>query len=155
MKIRKKAQSAGLVATVVDSLESQSSTDGLSANQGRILNEKITNAITYSTKEINTGKKWVDGRDIYSKTFFFTMPNDDTLQLGMDISNFDRMIDLKSTWKDTVDAKWFSNVRFDTSTFYIKFGVSKSYIWVEGKGTDWSSRTSDACITIEYVKVEE
>jgi microcystin-dependent protein len=39
--IIKAKQSAGVVATVVDSLNSTSTTDALSANQGRLLNEKI------------------------------------------------------------------------------------------------------------------
>ena len=39
--IIKTKQSAGIIATVVDSLSSTSATDGLSANQGRILNNKI------------------------------------------------------------------------------------------------------------------
>ncbi len=43
MKIKKIAQSAGVVATVVDNLESDSATDALSAKQGKELNEKITN----------------------------------------------------------------------------------------------------------------
>lgn len=40
--IIKAKQSAGLVATIVDNLKSSSPTDALSANQGRILNEKVT-----------------------------------------------------------------------------------------------------------------
>ena len=51
--------------TVVDNLTSTSTTDALSAKQGKILNEKITNANTYSTEEINTGMKWIDNKDIY------------------------------------------------------------------------------------------
>ncbi len=54
-------------ATVVDSLTSTSTTDALSAKQGKILNDKITNTNTYSTEEVNTGKKWIDGKDIYIK----------------------------------------------------------------------------------------
>ena len=42
--IIKAKQSAGLVATVVDNLESTSETDALSAKQGKVLNEKIDNA---------------------------------------------------------------------------------------------------------------
>lgn len=42
--IIKAKQSAGLVATVVDNLTSTSSTNALSANQGKTLNEKIDNA---------------------------------------------------------------------------------------------------------------
>ena len=40
--IIKAKQSAGVVATVVDTLESSSKTDALSANQGKILNEAVT-----------------------------------------------------------------------------------------------------------------
>ena len=40
--IIKAKQSAGVVATVVDNLSSTSSTDALSANQGKILNEAVT-----------------------------------------------------------------------------------------------------------------
>lgn len=43
MKIKKIAQTPGLVATVVDNLTSTSTTDALSANQGRVLNDKIDN----------------------------------------------------------------------------------------------------------------
>lgn len=39
--IIKAAQSAGVVATVIDNLNSTSTTDALSANQGKVLNEKI------------------------------------------------------------------------------------------------------------------
>lgn len=40
--IIKAKQSAGVIATVVDNLESTSATDALSANQGKILNEAVT-----------------------------------------------------------------------------------------------------------------
>ena len=52
--IIKATQSAGVVATVVDNLNSTSSTNALSANQGRILNEKgkwIELASTTATSE--------------------------------------------------------------------------------------------------------
>ena len=46
MQIKKIAQTPGLVATVVDNLTNSSTIDALSANQGRVLNEKITNLTT-------------------------------------------------------------------------------------------------------------
>lgn len=52
---------------IIDNLTSISTTDALSAKQGKILNDKITNTNTYSTEEVNTGKKWIDGKDIYRK----------------------------------------------------------------------------------------
>ena len=45
MKIRKTGQSAGLIATVIDKLTSSSKTDALSANQGKVLDEKINNCL--------------------------------------------------------------------------------------------------------------
>lgn len=48
--IIKAKQSAGVVATVVDSLTSTSTTDAASANQARILNEKINGTILYENE---------------------------------------------------------------------------------------------------------
>lgn len=47
--IIKAKQSSGLVATVVDNLNSTSTTDALSANQGKVLNEKFTRKIATRT----------------------------------------------------------------------------------------------------------
>ena len=54
--IIKAKQSAGVVATVVDGLNSTSATNALSANQGRILNEKISKAsdINVSSLKLNS-----------------------------------------------------------------------------------------------------
>lgn len=49
MKIRKVAQTPGLVATVVDNLTSTNTTDALSANQGRILYDMINSNILNGT----------------------------------------------------------------------------------------------------------
>ena len=85
---------------VVDSLNSTSKTDALSANMGRELNEKIKNIDAleeYSTEEKVIGK-WVDGKTLYEKTFITTSKtidlsglNYDTLLIiyfGMYVSNY-------------------------------------------------------------------
>ena len=67
--IIKAKQSAGIVATVVDNLESTSATDALSANMGKKLNDKISaQKITLVigdswTDESETGKNFRDGAD--------------------------------------------------------------------------------------------
>lgn len=56
---------------VTDNLNSIAGTAPLSANQGRILNNKIQALVdyaNYSTSEINTGATWIDGSTIYKKT---------------------------------------------------------------------------------------
>lgn len=64
--IVKAKQSAGIVADVVNNLESTSPTDALSANQGRVLNEKVSELQTdYIVKQgvsgIWTYRKWASG----------------------------------------------------------------------------------------------
>lgn len=46
MKIKKISQSAGVIADVVNSLDSNSSTDALSANQGKVLKEEVNSKVS-------------------------------------------------------------------------------------------------------------
>ena len=39
---------------------------------------ELQKANIYSTSEVNTGKKWIDGKDIYRKTFHFTEETEQT-----------------------------------------------------------------------------
>ncbi|MCI7633894.1 MAG: tail fiber protein [Mollicutes bacterium] len=88
--IIKAKQSAGVVATVVDNLNSSSTTDALSANQGKVLNGMIESLGTYSTNEINTGKKWIDGKPIYRKVISCgALPNSTTKIVNHNISDID------------------------------------------------------------------
>lgn len=85
--IIKAKQSAGVVATVVDSLESTSATDALSAKKGKELNEKITRNSTYSTEEQAVGT-WIDGKTIYRKVIIFgALPNATKKEVQHNISN--------------------------------------------------------------------
>ena len=59
--IVKAKQSAGVVATVVDSLESDSTTDALSAKQGKELNKKISGIIESGSNSNGNYVKWSDG----------------------------------------------------------------------------------------------
>lgn len=59
--IIKAKQSAGVLATVVDSLGSSSATDALSANQGKVLNDKIeTNTTKLNTIESGAQKNVIE-----------------------------------------------------------------------------------------------
>ena len=82
--IIKAKQSAGVVATVVDGLNSTSATNALSANQGRILNDRFN----YSTTEKVVGT-WIDGKPIYRKVIDFgTLPNasSKTVSTGLNVN---------------------------------------------------------------------
>lgn len=101
MKIKKIAQTPGLVATVVDNSTSSSTIDALSANQGRVLNEKITNLTTYSTEEVKTGETWIDRKPIYKKTIQFTTSATGKHSIKHNISNLDTVIEGKGSAKDS------------------------------------------------------
>ena len=64
-------------------------TSGLSENaQDNVINT-LNEQRSYSTEEVNTGKKWLDGKDIYRKTFVFTnltLSNSPTLIGTIDVA---------------------------------------------------------------------
>ena len=73
--IIKAKQSAGVVATVVDNLSSTSTTDALSANQGKILNDKFKPVVLYET----------------DKTFSAVADNT-VISLNDNLSNYKRIV---------------------------------------------------------------
>lgn len=52
-------------------------------------NEKITNLSTYSTEEVKTGEKWIDGKPIYKKTFTITPTSTSQTTYKHNIANVD------------------------------------------------------------------
>ena len=89
--IIKAKQSAGVVATVVDGLNSTSATNALSANQGRILNDRFN----YSTTEKVVGT-WIDGKPLYSKVVNLgALPDNDTKSIAHSIQNLKRVVKLE------------------------------------------------------------
>lgn len=89
--IIKAKQSAGVVATVVDGLNSTSVTNALSANQGRILNDRFN----YSTTEKVVGT-WIDGKPLYSKVVNLgALPDNGTKSIAHSIQNLKRVVKLE------------------------------------------------------------
>ena len=86
--IIKAQQSAGLVATVVDNLNSTSSTNALSAKQGKLLG-------SYSTTETVVGT-WIDGKPLYRKVIDFgTLPDNTLKNVAHNISNLKQIVKLE------------------------------------------------------------
>ena len=89
--IIKAAQSSGVVATVVDNLTSTSATNALSANQGRILNDRFN----YSTTEKVVGT-WIDGKPLYRKVVNLgALPDNNTKSIAHSIQNLKRVVKLE------------------------------------------------------------
>lgn len=89
--IIKAKQSSGVVATVVDNLTSTSATNALSANQGRILNDRFN----YSTTEKVVGT-WIDGKPLYRKVVNLgALPDNNTKSIAHSIQNLKRVVKLE------------------------------------------------------------
>jgi hypothetical protein len=118
------------------------------------LNDKITNANIYSTSEINTGKKWKDGKDIYRKVIELSNIPVSTTEYSYNVENINKIVNAQASWYDTTDMATFSsNLRYDSAGAYIKFTYLKDKFKVE-TAFDWSKRTSDVSVIIEYTKRE-
>lgn len=93
--IIKAKQSAGVVATVVDNLNSDSTTDALSAKQGKELNQKIDTKIVTNT-EIATNE-YVDGKRVYIKQLEFT----DTFDSASPLTKAHGIVGATKVWIDS------------------------------------------------------
>lgn len=113
----------------------------------------LKNNMVYSTNEVNTGKKWIDGKTIYRKVVNFgSFPNNTnkTIELNVKIS---RLIDLDYTWYDSMDKVWINGLRRDSGDVKCcVWIVGGTKLYIEGIGANWSNRTSNGYAVIEYTK---
>ena len=149
--IIKAKQSAGLVATVVDTLTSTSAVDALSANQGKELNNRLTNIETYSTNEQVVGK-WINGKPVYRKVF--TIDSVSTLNTDMsfpaNIDNLDTVVDFKGmVYFENYSVPWNFYNWSNTSFAYIAFYRNDS-IWYR-----INRAINSATFIMEYTKTTD
>lgn len=78
--------------------------------------QNINNSRSYSTEEVNTGEKWIDGKPIYKKTWYSPTNWADNTVLG-NIDNLDTFIKAVSTSQYS-DGAWYTNYEISgTSNF--------------------------------------
>lgn len=148
--IIKAKQSAGIVATVVDGLNSISATNALSANQGRILNDRFN----YSTEEKVVGT-WIDGKPIYRKVINFgALPNATTKRVAHNISNLKSIIKIEGI-ADRGDG-FFQSIPLVYRSSDNAYNASLAI-----EGTDISIQTNQdrsefsGYVTLEYTKTTD
>ena len=108
---------------------------------------------TYSTDEVDTGKTWVDGKKIYRKVIYIgSLPNNTSSYTNHNISNLGIITHSEMNWYDASDTQWFNNIRWDNNTTYAYYKISATQIAVKAVGTNWSTRTSNCYVVIEYTK---
>lgn len=154
--IIKAKQSAGLVATVVDNLTSTSSTNALSANQGKTLNEKITKTNTYSTEEQPIGT-WIDGKTIYRKVIDFgPLPNATKKEIAHNITNIDKFIKVEGIATRQDDTKFTQSLPLvymsSESNYNTTLGANTTYVEIRCvENRDMFK----AYVTLEYTKTTD
>lgn len=122
--------------------------------QGKMLNDKITNANIYSTQEVNTGKKWIDGKDIYSRTYNGECNSDSSQTVASNLTYIDTMVKIEGTFQRKSD-KLASPIG---AFFNISSGQSRG-LWqgtkkeliIEKDASIWNTNF-DFIITVEYTK---
>lgn len=147
---------------VIDSLNSTSKTDALSADAGRELNEKIKNITSlknYSTEEVIIGK-WINGKPIYRKVVYVNnLANNTTKNVPCNIGAnvIDQMIKHELVWYDNIDKGWMYGKRWDSPSIFIEYNynTANDYMWIRSVGTNWSTRTSKAYAIFEYTKITD
>ena len=154
--IIKAKQSAGVVATVVDSLESTSATDALSAKKGKELNEKITRNSTYSTEEQAVGT-WIDGKTIYRKVINFgALPNATKKEVQHNISNISNFTKIEGIAIRNDGTKFTQSLPLvykNAEMFYnTSLAVDNTKIEIQ---TDGDRSIFNGYVTLEYTKTVE
>lgn len=149
--------------TIIDNLTSTSSTDALSANMGRELNERITSIeengvggdsmVTYSTEEQRIGT-WIDGKPLYRITLNMGSVSGSAVY-SHGIANLHRVVNAFGTFLQSSghmeplpkvvinNAAWSADFAdFTATTFVLNFGSNI--------GT-----ATEVTLTIEYTKTTD
>ena len=109
----------------------------------------------YSTEEQQVGT-WVTGKPLYRKVFqYANMPNNTTAVYAHNISNMDIVVRYTCCWWDSNDGRFLMSPRDDSSTIKIRCSINKTNIVFEAIGTNWSTRTNNVNVIVEYTKTTD
>lgn len=118
------------------------------------LTTEISNIANYSTTETNTGKKWINGKDIYRKVIEFgSLPNNSTKYVRHNISGIQEVINISVISKDTSSSNttWYS-LPYSTQDglqYTIRIVCNTTDVAIR-TGTDRTNQT--AVVILEYIK---
>ena len=130
-------------------------TSGLSENaQDNVINT-LNEQRSYSTTEHNTGKKWIDGKDIYSKTVNCTILDFVDARTPHGISNLNEIIKIEG-----------KSLAYNGQTRPVPFVYQGPLSWACGvvvdatdiileAGSDFYAYHKTATITLEYTKTTD
>ena len=118
-------------------------------------NTKLTSLTTYSTEEINTGKKWIDGKPIYRKIIDCGALLNNTIKtVAHNISNLDFIIFLNGTSYSSTTGNYFPlPYAADSLQAIVKIWATDTNIYLQTTAdrTDYTI----TYVTIEYTKTTD
>lgn len=109
-------------------------------------------AINYSTSEVNTGVKWIDGKYIYQKTIQGTLPADTSNTVILTDASIDTVISGEGiAWADSPRNNYIISSSQSSQRF---IGVSQLYDKIKlHYATYLSNNYNNYAVTIRYTKV--
>ena len=139
--IRKTSETRALAGNIVNAYN-DSQTSAYST-------EYINDMNTYFTDEVNTGKKWIDGKPIYRKAYTFTNTTTSNETIGT-ITNFDRIVDI-----------YGSAINNGNNQVHIPVSTGEVFtFWIQGNNiikqcTNWYVNNNTQIVVVEYTKTTD
>lgn len=153
------ADNAVTTAKIADSNVTPAKLDFASLSNGIVVNSSGTIAtipLDYSTSEVNTGQKWIDGKTIYRRTFTGTITAAATSVVTTNLiasgAPFSQLIRGYGTWrKNAAEHVVFSGGWNSTNTAAINWNQSSGNVQMISS-SDAARTNAPYQITLEYTK---
>lgn len=141
MRIKKVSETTPTMASIINGY-STSTQDGYSC-------EYINGINTYSTDEVDTGKKWIDNRSIYKKVIEFTsISANNTQYKSFGVNNIDTIIGMNGILKDSTTFRDINT----TNNIIIFVNINNNNIYMVNNSSD---AFTNAYIIVEYTKTTD
>lgn len=107
-------------------------------------------SIDYSTDEQKTGQKWIDGKDIYTQTFYKANMSGN-YNIDPIPPDFDKLIKFEGSLYDYTSDEWVVSLGAYNNNYYARPYVYNGYFYMETAGYN----PHDLYITVYYTKTTD
>ena len=136
----------GQIAGTIDPAESE--LIGVLIQKIQALENKLESDDVYSTDEVKTNKKWIDGKPIYRKCFYSATNWSNNQNIGS-IGSYDIIIEVRSTSYNSGASRYYTN--YDDSSHTNCASVDNSGNVIVNRLGNYVN-SSPAHVIIEYTK---
>ena len=129
--------------------------------EGGALQIEGKNIFKYSTSEVKTGYKWIDGKPIYRKIFTGNMTNTTNSWVNLqqcNLTNADSILDIKGTITNTFSDKRVLSINsFENSSYHCAFSYlgQTDYLQCNVSGWTYSNFGFKYIVAIYYTKTTD